>query len=60
MPKIITNTTPIISLLKIGKLTLLKELYEKVIIPTAVFKEIENGKEKSYYQDLSLLDWIEV
>ena len=60
MRKIISNTTPILSLLKINKLDLLKELYEKVIIPSAVFQEIENGKDKQYYQDLSLLSWIEI
>lgn len=60
MRKIISNTTPIISLLKIGKLILLKELYEKVIVPTAVYIEIENGKEKPYYQDLKQIDWIEI
>lgn len=60
MRKIISNTTPILSLLKINKLVLLKELYGKVTIPNAVFQEIENGKEKQYYQDLSLLSWIEI
>ena len=60
MRKIISNTTPILSLLKINKLTLLRELYGKVTIPNAVFQEIENGKEKQYYQDLTLLSWIEI
>ena len=60
MRKIISNTTPIISLLKIGKLNLLKELYEKVIVPTAVYIEIENGREKPYYQDLTQIDWVEI
>jgi len=60
MRKIISNTTPIISLLKVDKLDLLKELYEKVIVPKAVYLEIENGKEKPYYQDLSQIDWIEI
>ena len=60
MHRIISNTTPILSLLKIDKLSLLKELYGKIIIPTAVYNEIEKGKEKSYYQDLELIDWIEI
>jgi predicted nucleic acid-binding protein len=60
MRKIVSNTTPILSLLKIGKFSLLKELYEKVIVPTAVYVEIENGKEKPYYQDLTQIDWIEI
>jgi predicted nucleic acid-binding protein len=60
MRKVISNTTPIISLLKIGKLNLLKDLYEKIIIPNAVFQEIENGKHKEYYQDISKIDWIDI
>ena len=60
MHKIISNTTPILSLLKINKLELLKELYGKVTIPNAVFQEIENGNKKQYYQDLTLLHWIEI
>ena len=60
MRKIISNTTPIISLLKVDKLYLLKELYEKVIVPVAVYLEIENDKDKPYYQDLTQIDWIEI
>ena len=60
MRKIISNTTPILSLLKINKLILLKELFGKITIPNAVFQEIENGKEKQYYQDLSLFSWIQI
>ncbi len=47
-------------MLKIGHLELLKELYSKLIIPKAVFLEIEKGKEKPFYINLSELDWIEV
>lgn len=60
MRRIISNTTPILSLLKIDKLDLLKELYGKVIVPLAVYQEIEKGKEKPYYKDLTSLDWIEI
>lgn len=51
MRKIISNTTPIITLLTISKLELLKELYGKLIIPQGVFEEIEEGKNKDYYTD---------
>ena len=60
MHRTISNTTPILSLLKIDKLDLLKELYGKVIVPLAVYQEIEKGREKPYYQDLSVMDWVEV
>ncbi len=60
MPKVITNTTPILSLLKIDKLNILKEIYGEIIVPNAVYQEIEKGKYKSYYQDLKSIDWIKI
>ncbi len=60
MRRVISNTTPIITLLTISKLELLKELYGKIIIPQGVFEEIEEGKNKDYYTDLSLIDWVEI
>lgn len=44
--------------MKLDKLYLLKELYQQIIIPSAVFEEIENGKDKPFYQDLRKYDWI--
>lgn len=60
MLKVVSNTTPIITLLKLSKLSLLKELYGEIFIPAAVFGEIEAGKEKPYYQDLSKIEWIKI
>ena len=60
MPKVVSNTTPIISLLKISKIEILKDLYSEIIIPQAVFHEIEEGKNKAYYQDLSMIKWIHI
>jgi uncharacterized protein len=60
MLKVVSNTTPIISLLKLAKLDLLKNLYNEISIPFAVFQEIEAGKNKAYYQDLSKIDWIKI
>ncbi len=60
MPKIVSNTTPILSLLKIGKLEILKDLYQEIIIPQEVFYEIEAGKSKDFYTDLSKIDWIKI
>jgi hypothetical protein len=60
MLNIVSNTTPIISLLKLDRLELLQELYSEISIPTAVHKEIEAGKSKVYYRDLSLSDWINI
>lgn len=60
MRKIVSNTTPIISLLKVGKLDILKELYHKVYIPNEVYLEIEAGKHKEYYIDLAAIEWIQI
>jgi len=60
MPKVISNTTPLISLLKLSKLDILKSLYSEISIPNAVFQEIEAGKNKKYYKDLSKLNWINI
>lgn len=49
MKKIITNSTPIISLSIIGKLSLLHELFEEVYVPGAVYQEIVNGGSNKDY-----------
>ncbi|MCF8233072.1 MAG: DUF3368 domain-containing protein [Bacteroidales bacterium] len=58
MPKVVSNTTPIISLLKLSRLSILKDLYSEISIPHAVYQEIEAGKSKTYYQDLSKVGWV--
>jgi uncharacterized protein len=40
MLKVISNSTPIIALLKIDRLDILESLYEKIIIPEAVNEEL--------------------
>lgn len=60
MLKVVSNTTPIVSLLKLNKLDLLHHLYNQIYIPTAVYKEVEAGKDKVYYQNLSKIDWINI
>lgn len=41
---IVSDTTPIISLTKIKRLELLKELFGNVIIPNAVYRELTSSK----------------
>jgi len=60
MLKIVSNTTPIISLLKINKLELLQKLYSEINIPTAVYYEIEAGRHRTFYTDLSKIEWINI
>jgi hypothetical protein len=60
MLKTVSNTTPIISLLKLNRLEILQKLYTEVYIPFAVYEEIEAGKSKGYYKDLSKIGWINI
>ncbi len=57
MRKVIINTTPIIALSEIGELSLLKSLYEEVVIPKAVFEEI---KTEPGFTEVRECDWIHV
>jgi predicted nucleic acid-binding protein len=58
--KVVSNTTPILSLLKIEKLDLLKELFGGILVPYAVFREIEAGKSRKFYADLTQFEWISI
>ena len=42
---IVSDTTPIITLSKIKRLDLLQKLFENIIIPNAVFKELTSNKQ---------------
>lgn len=61
MPEIvISNTTPLITLMGLGDLDILRKLYGRIVVPNAVFEEIESGKSKVAYQPLRAFDWIEI
>lgn len=56
--KVVSNTTPIISLASIQKLDILKELFKEVLIPEAVYGEIK-AKQGYGYEEVDL-DYIKV
>ncbi len=60
MRKVISNTTPILSLLKIDKLDILQKLYGEITIPNAVYLEIEQGINKPYYKNLKEVSWVKI
>jgi len=37
---VVSDTTPLISLMKIGRLSLLQNLFGEVLVPSAVFREL--------------------
>lgn len=57
---VVTDSTVLIGLAKLGKLTLLKEIFSKVTIPEEVFKEVvERGKDKPGSKLIKESSWIE-
>ncbi|MEM2843763.1 MAG: DUF3368 domain-containing protein [Candidatus Bathyarchaeia archaeon] len=55
---IVSNASPLIVLLKVSKLSILKELFKRVLLPTAVYEEITAKEyEKSIFNKL---EWIKV
>jgi len=59
MHKVISNTTPILSFIKLNRLDILRDIYKEIIIPEAVYEELEKGKHK-YYVDFSDESWIKI
>ncbi len=45
---IVSDTTPIITLMKMGHLGILKQLYRKVLIPQSVYRELTNNRKYEY------------
>ena len=54
---IVSDASPLIVLLKTNKLSILKELFEKIIVPTTVYKEITAKKQEKIIFDK--IEWIE-
>ncbi len=64
MALVISDTSTLIHLAAIGRLTLLKDLYQQIMLPSAVWKEaVEEGKGKSGTAEIEMarqLGWVEV
>lgn len=55
MRKVVSNTTPLIALADIGQLDLLYKLYDEIMIPEAVFDEVESEPARTI---ISNAEWI--
>ena len=53
---IISNSSPLILLAKIGKLSILEELHSKVLIPYGVYKEVIVEGKKENYSDAAFIE----
>lgn len=64
MALVISDTSALIHLAAIGRLTLLRELYQRITVPPAVWKEaVDEGKGKAGTAEIEAarqLGWIEV
>ena len=61
MLRVIVNSTPLLTLGKIGKLEILREMYQEIIIPQAVYKEVTEKEDTASKAILSAChDWIKV
>ena len=60
MRKIIVNSTPLIALAKANKLETLKGMYEHIIIPEAVYREVTEKDDVAAQRIEAAREWIEV
>ena len=60
MRKEVVNSTPLIVLCGIGKLELLREMYEEISIPLAVFREVTAKDDSACVQLRSAGAWVHV
>jgi predicted nucleic acid-binding protein len=57
--KVVSNSTPLIALSKIDRLSIVKEFFGSIIIPTAVFVEVAtDNKERAGKAEVSKAKWI--
>ena len=58
--KVVVNSSPLIFLVKIGKLDLLNKLFDEVIIPKAVYEEAVLSGKPDKNEIIKNLSWIKV
>jgi len=57
---VVSNTSPLIWLAKIGRITLLKKLFGEVIIPEEVYKEaVERGLQEGFSDALAIKECVD-
>lgn len=56
---IVSNSTPLIALSRIGRLDVLRELFKEVMVPTEVYDElVVKGKDRPGSEEISTAGWI--
>ena len=60
MRKVIVNATPLIILCGIGQLDILRELYQEIMIPDAVYREVTAMEDTACMQIRAAESWIHI
>jgi hypothetical protein len=61
LPKVVSNSSPLIHLAKIGHLDLLRYFFDKIIVPEVVYKEcVIEGKGREDAKKIEKAEWIKV
>ncbi len=59
--KVVVNATPLISLCLINQLELLNQLFDEILVPTAVYQEVSlQGSERPGAIEVQRTEWIQV
>jgi predicted nucleic acid-binding protein len=57
---VVSDTSPVLSLARIGRLEILRSLYDEVLIPTAVYEELGAATRRFPQIDLAAIPWLTV
>ena len=61
MLKVVCNSSPLIHLARIGELELLRDLFEEVLVPEAVYREcVIEGRERDDARKIQRASWIRI
>ncbi len=61
MPKAVCNSSPLIHLARVGKLEILRDIFDTVLIPEAVYREcVIEGKDKDDARKIKNATWLQV
>ncbi len=61
MLKVVCNSSPLIHLARIGELELLRDLFEEVLVPEAVYREcVIEGRERDDARKIQSASWIRI
>ena len=57
---VVADSTPLIALARVGRLELLRDVFGRVIVPDAVWREtVQDGQGQSGASEISAASWIE-